>query len=122
MATLENVTIVQRGGKREGAGRKPKSDGSNNDPYYLLAKAKAKHEIFRANIAELDFRKRSGELLERADVEVASSRLHSFLAQSLRNLPDDMERRCGLSSEHVQFVQDYIDALTSNIAKKLNEF
>lgn len=123
METAANTSVVgQRGGKREGAGRKPKSDGSSGDPYVLLAKAKAKHEIYRANIAELDFRKRSGELLERSDVEVASARLHSFLAQALRNMPDDLERRCGLSAEHVQFVQDYIDSLTSDIGAKLNEF
>ena len=121
MATPQPTT-GQRGGARAGAGRKPKSDGSAGDPYILLAKAKAKHEIYRANLAELDFRKRSGELLEKSDVETASARLHSFLAQSLRNLPDDMERRCGLRAEHVQWVQDYVDALTTDIGAKLNEF
>lgn len=120
---MTTATVAgQRGGARPGAGRKPKSDGSANDPYYMLAKAKAKHEVYRANLAELDFRKRQGELLERADVETASARLHAFLAQSLRNLPDDLERRCGLSGEAVQFVQDYIDALTTDIRAKLNEF
>ena len=88
----------------------------------MLAKAKAKHEIYRANLAELDFRKRSGELLERADVETGSARLHSYLAQSLRNVPDELERRCGLSPAQVQYAQDYIDALTSEIGAKLNEF
>ena len=114
--------VGQRGGARPGAGRKPKSDGSAGDPYALLARAKAKHEIYRANLAELDFRIRSGELLERVDVETASARMHSFLSQSLRNLPDDLERRCGLSPESVQFVQDYIDGLTSEIKAKLYAF
>ena len=116
------VPITGKGGARPGSGRKPKSDGSSGDPYIILAKAKAKHEMFRAHLAELDFRKRSGQLLERSDVETASSRMHAFLSQSLRNLPDDLERRCGLSAEAVQFVQDYIDGLTSDIKAKLNGF
>lgn len=115
-------TPGKRGGARPGAGRKPTHADPGKDPYILLARAKAKHEAYRANLAELDFRKRSGELLERVDVETASARMHAFLSQSLRNLPDDLERRCGLSPENVQFVQDYIDGLTSEIKAKLYAF
>lgn len=110
------------GGARPGAGRKPKSDGSGSDPYIMLARAKAKHEIYKANTAELNFRKREGELLERSDVEVAATRLHAFLAQSLRSLPDDLERRCGLDPEQVVAIADYIDTLTADIEERIIEF
>jgi len=111
------------GGARPGAGRKKKTDlNAPGDPYMMLAKAKAKHEIFKANIAELEFKQRGGQLLEKAHVEMAASRLHSFLAQSLRNLPDDLERRCGLDVSQVQFVQDYVDALTLDLEARLHEF
>ena len=113
----------QYGGARPGSGRKKKTElNAPGDPYIMLAKAKAKHEIFKANIAELEFKQRGGQLLERGHVEMAAARLHSFLAQSLRNLPDDLERRCGLDVSQAQFVQDYVDALTLDLEARLHEF
>lgn len=116
------VTPGKHGGARPGAGRKPKpKTGAEaaGDPYVVLAKAKAKHEAYKANLAELEFRRRAGELLERAHVEAAASRLHAMLAQSLRSLPDHLERRLGLSAEQAASVQDFIDGLTVEIRERL---
>lgn len=109
-----------RGGAREGAGRKPKSDGSAGDPYFLLARAKAKHETYRAGLAEMEYKKRAGELIERSDVESVASRLHAFLAQSLRTLPDDLERRAGITADQAEIVNQVIDSLTISIREMLN--
>jgi hypothetical protein len=57
------------GGHRPGAGRKPKTDQA--DAYTVLAKAKAKRETHLAQIAELDYKQRLGELVPAADVREA---------------------------------------------------
>ena len=48
------------GGKRANAGRKA---AVQNGPYEVLAKAKAKNETFRAQLAELEYQERVGQLL-----------------------------------------------------------
>jgi len=106
---------VYRGGRR-------KVNPGTVDPYELLAKAKAKHEHYKSLMAELDYRKREGELLERKHVELLATRLHAFLAQSLRGLPDNLERQLGLSPDQVQAVQDYTDNLCLDIRERLHGF
>lgn len=65
------------GGAREGAGRRPgrkPGDGfkaDQADAYTLLAKAKAKRETYRAHIAELEYKQKSGDLLPRDEVAAA---------------------------------------------------
>lgn len=54
------------GGFREGAGRKPKTD--QNDAYTVLAKAKAKRETHRAQLAELEWKQKTGELVAVSEV------------------------------------------------------
>ncbi len=49
-----------RGGKRANAGRKVVVP---NGPYEVLAKAKAKNETFKAQISELEYQERVGQLL-----------------------------------------------------------
>lgn len=55
------------GGAREGSGRKPKTYQA--DAYTVLAKARAKRETHRAQLAELEWRQKSGELVSAAEVE-----------------------------------------------------
>ena len=50
-----------------GPGR-PKGSGATADTYVLLAKARAKRETYRAQMAEVEYRARIGELLEAKDV------------------------------------------------------
>ncbi len=115
------------GGHRVGAGRKrggavkPKALDTAN-PSVIYAQAKAKLETCKAQMAELDYRQRRGELLEAKDVELLATRLHAFLAQSLRGLPDNLERQLGLSPDQVQMVQDYTDSLCLEIRERLHGF
>lgn len=78
------------GGARPGAGRKPKAGAKQqSDAYTLLAKAKAKRETFRAQMAEVEYRTRIGDLLEAsvvadtwaAQVAIAKGRLLSLPAR-----------------------------------------
>jgi hypothetical protein len=75
------------GGVREGAGRPTKTEQA--DAYTLLAKAKAKRETYRAQMAEVEYRTRIGELLEAsvvaetwaAQVAIAKGRLLALPAR-----------------------------------------
>jgi hypothetical protein len=55
------------GGARANSGRKS-ATSTQGDAYTLLAKAKAKRETYLAQMAELDYRQRSGELLKADEV------------------------------------------------------
>lgn len=57
------------GGRRPGAGR-PKNEGQHS-AYEVLAKAKAKRETFKAQLAELEYQQARGELVRADDVEAA---------------------------------------------------
>ena len=81
-----------------GPGR-PKGSGATADTYVLLAKARAKRETYRAQMAEVEYRARIGELLEAKDVAatwvaqigIAKGRLLSLparLAPSVLGLGD----------------------------------
>jgi len=59
-----------RGGARPGSGRKPK-DPNGNDPYSILAKAKAKNESYKAELTLLEYRQRVGELIPKDEVASA---------------------------------------------------
>ena len=52
-----------RGGRRPNAGRRTKAEEAERGAYGTLAKARAKNELFKANLAELEFKKRMGQLL-----------------------------------------------------------
>lgn len=75
------------GGARPGSGRPAKTD--QGDAYTVLAKAKAKRETYRAQMAELEYRTRMGELLEArvvadtwaAQVGIAKGRILSLPAR-----------------------------------------
>jgi hypothetical protein len=55
--------IGQHGGSRPGAGRRTKAEESDRGAYGALAKARAKNEVFKANLAELEYKRQVGQLL-----------------------------------------------------------
>jgi BMFP domain-containing protein YqiC len=79
------------GGKRPGAGRPPgsgrKPKVEQNDAYTLLAKAKAKRETYRAQMAELEYRQKNGELVPADEVAAAWTEQVMIAKGRLLNLP-----------------------------------
>jgi hypothetical protein len=75
------------GGSRPGSGRPPKTEQST--AYTVLAKAKAKQATYKAQMAEIEYRTRMGELLEAsvvaetwaAQVGIAKGRILSLPAR-----------------------------------------
>jgi hypothetical protein len=58
-----STPVGQHGGRRPNAGRRTKAEEAERGAYGTLAKAKAKNELFKANLAELEFKQRTGQLL-----------------------------------------------------------
>lgn len=61
-------SIGQHGGRRPNAGRRTKEEEAERGAYGTLAKAKAKETLFKANLAELEYKQRTGQLLPVEDV------------------------------------------------------
>ena len=89
------------------------------DVYQRLAEERCRHEKARADAVEMANRLRAGELLERHDVETASARMHAAVAQFLRGLPDDLERKCSLPPAAVAALEVAMDAATVDLAGRI---
>jgi Protein of unknown function (DUF1441) len=85
----------------------------------LYSKARAKHEAFKANLAELDYKVKSSEYTPRHEVKQASSIFLAAVAQTLRNLPDVLERKASLPPEACRIVEESIDAVLNDLAQSL---
>lgn len=128
--------VKKRGGKRPGAGRKPKAGRAEVVPPIAAAAtpepvrsrvsieyadARAAHEYWKAQLAEQEFNKRAGLLLDRGQVERASATVLANVAQALRSIPDNLERTVGLSPEQAEEVEKIIDGLCLSLQDKLRE-
>lgn len=110
----------KHGGRREGSGAKK---GARTDEQRDLAleskRAEVKLQAYKANMAELDFKIKMGEYVPRADVQEAAAKAFATVAQTLRSIPDNLERRLGVSSEVVQAVGDMIDETMHDLSLEL---
>lgn len=111
-----------RGGKRENAGRKKKViDESGADPHVEYTKSRARKESADANLKELEFNIKSGEYLPREDIRQASATAFATITQTLRSIPDNLERRLGISPAVAQEVGNMIDEAMGNLASDLEK-
>lgn len=112
----------KRGGKRPGAGGKkgvPRSETA--DTYTVYAKARAEKETALARREELKFELESGSVVSRDDVRRATATAYSVITQTLRAIPDNIERRLGLAPEVIEEISRQIDdameVLSEDLAK-----
>lgn len=103
------------GGARIGAGRKPAGYVKSED-LQDLDKQKARHEKLKADLAEIELRTRSGELVMRSETQRAAATALSTLAQALRSVPDTLERKHNVSPEIAEAVGREIDDALDNLA------
>lgn len=78
-------------------------DRAPTDPF----KRKA---YWQAASEEQKFRQRRGELIERSTVEQLFASLVKTVVLSLETLPDEAERRLGLSAEHTEALLEVMDS------------
>ncbi len=119
---LISVSPKINGGKREGAGRKPKElNDLTKNSHVEYTKARAKNEAYKANNAELDFKIKSGQYLPRIEVQQATATAFATIAQTMRSIPDNLERRLGVSPEVAEAVSAMIDDCMADLSIDLEK-
>lgn len=107
------------GGARPGAGRPAGTGYVKSDDQKNLDKAKARHESVKADLAEMELKQRQGELVLRESVKAAAATALATLAQGLRSIPDNLERKLNASPELTEAVGREIDAALDDLADAL---
>lgn len=121
-ASTSNKT-ERRGGARQGAGRKSAAlEEANKDSNILYNKAKAKKAAFDAQMAELDYNIKAGKYVLRSDVIQNNSTAYAMIAQSLRSISDNLERRLGISPEVSEEIGLLIDEHLDVLADQMEAF
>lgn len=109
------------GGAREGAGRKPKVGGDDLNAERSAVRAdyeveRARHERVKADEREFEFAVKKAEYLPRDIQRQAAATAIAVLTQSLRSIPDNLERSLGLKPETVEAVAIQIDEALAEVA------
>lgn len=118
----ENGSVFPtRGGARFGAGQKP---AGYEKPEVIkdFDLAKARKETALADMHELNFKVKSGEYVSRAAVQDASASLLASLSQSLRSIPDNLERKFHLAADIAEQVEMVINATLADFSDGLSMF
>ena len=116
----KKLAPLQLGGARPGAGRKP-ADYVPSDDRLDYEAARARNESAKADLNELDLAVKRGEYVPRAEVQAATATALSALSQTLRSVPDNLERTLGLSPDIAQEVGRQIDAALDDMATRFEE-
>lgn len=103
------------GGRREGAGRKPR-DYEAPEERVDYDKAKARNEAAKADLNELELRIKTGEYVPRAEVRQATATALATLAQTLRSVPDNLERKLGVAPGIAAEIGLQIDNALADVA------
>lgn len=112
---LKRVRSPNLGGAREGAGRKTRlhetevSHIIREEGGVDYAVARAKKEEWLAKTVEFDYRIKQGEYVSRESVRAVCATAFAAIAQTLRSLPDALERREGVSPDLAERIGIYID-------------
>lgn len=128
---VDLIEIPTRGGRREGAGRKPgyspkkaaelDTAGGQTDSTVAFSKARARKEAALADMHELDFKIKSGQYLPRDAIRDACATMLSSVAQSLRSMPDNLERKFNLTPEQAGEIEKTVNAVLADLAADLQD-
>lgn len=105
------------GGARAGAGAHAKgyvkpTAASEYD------QARARNELAKAQLNELDVKIKTGEYGSRAQFRQASATAIAALAQTMRSIPDNLERKLGVSADVATEVGVLIDNALNDLASE----
>ena len=108
------------GGARKGAGAKPA--GWEPPPERLdYEAARARNEAAKADLNELELAIKRDEYVLRSSVQEATATALAALSQTLRAVPDNLERKLGVSPDVALEVGVLIDAALDDVANKFEE-
>ena len=114
MSNSQSNVINTHGGARRGAGRKPGSYVKSQEVKDFEG-ARARNEAAKADLNELDFKIKSRQYISRIAVQQAAATALAAAAQTLRSMPDAMERK-GLGAEWCQIVEAVVDQTLNELA------
>ena len=106
-----------RGGRRAGAGRKPKQE--QQDDIARFNRARADKERALADLRSMEAATRAGELIPAAEVQEAVTLANAAVAQALLSLPDTLELTAGLTPAQAETAERVIHAAMSDLANRL---
>ena len=132
---LESAGGALHGGARRGAGRPRKTtprpvdididegDVDDDQEAELLTKrhyeaARARNELAKAQMNEIALRVQTGRYVARSAVERASATILATLAQTLRSIPDSLERK-GIPPDVCVMVEDIVNDALNETANDL---
>jgi len=104
------------GGARKNSGRKPGPTATDAQKFIA---ARARKEAALADLREMEVRVRAGELMIAEEVATAISTANARIAQSLLSLPDNLERRAGLTPQQAEAAEAAIHAMMEGLADDL---
>jgi phage terminase Nu1 subunit (DNA packaging protein) len=110
-----DAPINGHGGKRAGAGRKTKEQEQAPENV-SFNEWKARNERAKALTAEFNLEVEQGKYVERAAYVQAMATAYASIAQTLRSIPDHLERRLGIAPELAEEIGRQIDDSLSNLA------
>ena len=110
------------GGARPKAGGKSKFvRDSTEESHIEYTASRAKKESFAAKMLEHNFNVESGKYVPRAEVQRAAAVAFATVSQTLRSIPDNLERRLGISPEVAEQVAFQIDEIMGDLADDLEK-
>lgn len=109
-----------RGGARPGSGRK-KLGVEKPAVVADFDEAKARKEAALADMHELLFKIKSQEYISRSAVSEASATLMAALAQGMRSLPDNLERKLNIAPEVAVEIERAIDSCLAELAASMKK-
>lgn len=92
-----------------------------DNPGALYAGAKARKEAAEAAKKELEYRIKAGQYLPRESVKRALAEAFQAVAQGLRSIPDNIERKLGVTPEVAEAVGLYIDEAMADLSYALEQ-
>lgn len=103
------------GGRREGAGAKP-ADYVKPQEKVDFEVARARSEAAKADMLELDYQIKLGNYISRIAVRQACATAFSSIAQGLRSIPDNVERKFAIPGEVAEQIGAAIDEALADLA------
>lgn len=103
-----------------GAGRKPANYVVPEERLDYEA-ARARNESAKADLNELEFQVKLGTYVLRSEVQAATATALAALSQTLRAVPDNLERKLGVSPDVALEVGYLIDAALNDVANRFEE-
>jgi phage terminase Nu1 subunit (DNA packaging protein) len=104
---------------RTGPGTKPAGYVKSQD-LKDLDKAKARLETIKAERQELAHNIDLGKYVNRDAVKQAAATTIAMFSQTIRSIPDSIERRLGVEPRVVEAISQALDAALADLADQLN--